>query len=69
MSKAAVDGLLDIGRYWSRIPGLDVQTKDFQLTDELINNQLMSLGTSKKIEKVDSQALADAIAVAALSPT
>lgn len=62
--KEAENALWDISTNWDRIPHLKDRSKDFELTDALLNDQLNELESISTIENRDPKALADAIAVA-----
>ncbi len=63
----ALRGLWDLSENWNRIPHLEGHKADFNLTDEILNAQLRAIAGFSKVTNPDPKALADAIAVAALS--
>jgi len=61
--------LLGISSNLERIPYIAGRSKEFKLTDAILNEQLSKLSADSRIEKPDPKALADAIALAAMNPS
>ncbi len=64
-----VDGLLELRDNWGQIPELKERDRDFQLTSDILNRQLKAMESFSQIDRPDPKDLADAIAVASISPT
>ena len=63
------EGLLEVSRNWKEIPYLkEERSRGFQLTDDILNQQLKQLARISKIQKPDPKTLADAMAVAFMNP-
>jgi hypothetical protein len=68
MSDTVVNGLIALSDNWSSIPEIDNRSEKSKLNNQLLNDQLRALQKITKLEKADPKKLADAIALAALSP-
>ncbi len=64
-----IDGLLELRDNWGQIPELKERPRDFQLTSDILNRQLKAMESFGQIDRPDPKDLADAIAVASISPT
>lgn len=66
LPQAAQEGLDELSIHWNAIPFLQDRTKEFQLSDDILNEQFEKMTAISKIENPDPRALVDAITVATL---
>ncbi len=66
-SEDAVEGLLELQNHWDRIPGLEPADKPHPVTDSVIKAQLDALKGFSRDKRGDPVALADALALVALT--
>ena len=62
-------GIQGIGRHWNSIPYLSERAEDFELTDEVINEQLLALSTLPTVRGEEAKELAKALAIVTVTPS
>lgn len=69
LSRKTRNGIQEIGRLWNAIPYMSERADDFELTDEVINQQLLALSTLPSVRREDAKELARALAIVTVSPS